>query len=171
MHDPMTTIYTIRWPRKHATPFPHRKPLLTIWHRDPAQLGYGDDSCGWFRPRLTDKELVWCKGLIEHPEDNLQHFFADARDTHEMRGRLAIIIRNYKGFKRPWWKHPRWHFWHWRLQVHPLQNLKRWLFTRCAGCGQRLGWHSPAFAGWSQGERGTYHRQCLPSRPVSEEAA
>lgn len=28
--------------------------------------------------------------------------------------------------RRRWWQHPRWHFWHWRIQVHGVQNLKRW---------------------------------------------
>ena len=50
---------------------------------------------------------------------------------------------------RRWRWHPRWHFWHWKLQVHPVQELKRWLFSRCAGCGKRFPWnYSPITNTW-----------------------
>ena len=34
--------------------------------------------------------------------------------------------------------HPRWHFWHWKLQVYPFFVLKRWLFSRCSICKKRF---------------------------------
>lgn len=27
----------------------------------------------------------------------------------------------------------RWHFWHWRIQIHPLQHFKRWALSRVMG--------------------------------------
>src|SRR5208337_5303395 len=42
--------------------------------------------------------------------------------------------------RRPWYRHPRWHIWHWQLQIHPLQTFKRWAFTRCATCGRGFAW-------------------------------
>ena len=138
MHDPLTVIHTFHWPRTHTRvwknkeasgQYTYKNPFITLWHKDPERDG-SDDSCGWFSPHLTRKELEWCKELIEYPHDNLQSFFGDAQDTHEMRWRLAVIIRNYKKSKRPWWRHPRWHIWHWRIQVHPWQNFKRKLFGK-----------------------------------------
>jgi hypothetical protein len=38
---------------------------------------------------------------------------------------------------RPWWKAPRWHIHHWRIQFHPWQNLKRRLWDKCCVCGKR----------------------------------
>lgn len=38
-------------------------------------------------------------------------------------------------FTNRWWK---FHVHHWRLQVHPWQALRRWLFTRCEFCGERF---------------------------------
>lgn len=70
---------------------------------------------------------------------------------------------------RPWWKHPRWHWWHWRIQVHPLQDLKRWLFSRCKGCGKKFPWGYVPVSGdwdadgprWFRGEDNVYHRECM----------
>jgi hypothetical protein len=62
-----------------------------------------------------------------------------------------------------------WHVHHWRIQVQPLQHLRRALLTRCAHCGRRstkanpvnhsLDWHHER-APWWRGERGLYHRGC-----------
>lgn len=63
----------------------------------------------------------------------------------------------------------RFHVHHWKLQVHPLQQLRRALLTRCAWCGGRStkrdavnfshswnGTRSP----WWRGEIGLYHCDC-----------
>ena len=71
---------------------------------------------------------------------------------------------------RPWWKHPRWHFWHWKIQIHAVQNFKRWLFSRCAGCGKGFKWgYAPTSTSWHghgprwfRGESHTYHHDCVP---------
>jgi hypothetical protein len=46
--------------------------------------------------------------------------------------------------------------------------LKRWLFSRCAGCGKRFPWgYAPISASWEsdgprwfRGERSVYHHEC-----------
>jgi hypothetical protein len=70
----------------------------------------------------------------------------------------------------PWSGRWRWHVWHWRLQVIPLQEFRRWALTRCAGCGGRstrgrrvnvrLG--GGPRAPWWRGERNLYHLECRP---------
>lgn len=72
--------------------------------------------------------------------------------------------------ERPWWRHPKWHWWHWRIQVHPLQRLRRWLLTRCEVCGGRFtrgqcavgNWDSPPRRWFEsfRGERGLRHSEC-----------
>lgn len=32
--------------------------------------------------------------------------------------------------RRHWYQNPRWHVWHWRIQVPALQSLWRWLTER-----------------------------------------
>lgn len=66
------------------------------------------------------------------------------------------------------WKYGRgwvWHVHHWKIQIHPLQDLRRRLLTRCAECGRKGrpdishqwdGERGP----WWRGERGLYHMQC-----------
>jgi hypothetical protein len=69
---------------------------------------------------------------------------------------------------RPWWRHPRWHVHHWKIQVHPLQMLNRWLFSRCATCGKGFGWgYAPVASGWHpegprwfRSEEGVRHHEC-----------
>ena len=83
--------------------------------------------------------------------------------------RLAwIFARCYLQLIRPWYRHPRWHFWHWRLQVHPYQLLRRFLLSRCCKCGGRFKYgESPVTDQWDnpkpkflQGETGLYHGDC-----------
>lgn len=63
----------------------------------------------------------------------------------------------------------RWHIHHWRIQIHPLQDLRRWALTRCAWCGGRSRkgdyvntshqWDGPR-GRWWRGEPGLFHRDC-----------
>ena len=58
---------------------------------------------------------------------------------------------------RKWYQHPKWHFWHWEFQIHPLQRIKRRYFDKCYICGKR-GFKGAAFGDWN----GTklWHAKC-----------
>lgn len=67
MHDPCTQICVIPLPWFHTstmgkTKYRYWHPLITVWHVDP-ERGGGDDSCGWFRPRLTKEQQSIVKSL------------------------------------------------------------------------------------------------------------
>lgn len=66
--------------------------------------------------------------------------------------------------EQKWWQHPRWHFWHWKIQILPLQKLHRWLFIRCYKCNKRLGFNENAIGDWS-GDR-IWHSKCDESRKI-----
>jgi hypothetical protein len=74
---------------------------------------------------------------------------------------------------RPWWKHPRWHVHHWRIQIRPLQSFKRWAFSKCCKCGKGFSWgYAPISNSWSgtgplwfRSEKDVYHGDC--SHPES----
>lgn len=72
---------------------------------------------------------------------------------------------------KPWYRHPKYHFWHWKIQVHPWQALRRYLFTRCAYCGLRFKYNeTPVTNQWDRGkvkwfksDEGLYHHTCFTS--------
>lgn len=62
-----------------------------------------------------------------------------------------------------------WHIHHWKIQVHPLQHLRRWALTRCEWCDGRsrkgdLANFSQQWdrdkGQWWKGERGLFHQDC-----------
>lgn len=118
--------------------------------------------------RLTTAEKEAIYDLATCPVDNLQFTFKEVKDAETFEAFFFCVYRAYIRFRRPWYKHPRWHFWHWRLQIHPWQKLRRWMFSRCAGCGKRFSYgYCPTSHGWDskpprwfRGEEGVYHSEC-----------
>jgi len=70
--------------------------------------------------------------------------------------------------RRPWYKHPKWHIWHWSIQVPALQHFKRWAFSRCCKCKRGFSWgYSPRTDQWNadgprwfRSESSVYHSDC-----------
>lgn len=58
---------------------------------------------------------------------------------------------------RPWYKHPRWHIHHWRIQFPLLQQLKRRYWDKCSVCGKR-GFKGAAIGDWSG--KNIWHEEC-----------
>jgi hypothetical protein len=64
--------------------------------------------------------------------------------------------------------HWQWHVWHWKVQIRPLQQLKRFLFERCIECGRRYPWgYSPVShqwdgpgSRWFRVQKLNYHHEC-----------
>lgn len=153
----------------------YRESFITIWHVDPERDG-SDDSCDWFGRKLTDKEKALAARLIDNEYDNLRTFFStfvpmqcpkhanrddcfesdcggfgdfvENADRSEMKSRVMCIFSCYK--REFHWRYPvRWHFWHWKLQIHPLQRFKRWTFSKCCKCGKGFQWgESPIGYSW-----------------------
>lgn len=62
------------------------------------------------------------------------------------------------GGKRPWWRHPKWHVHHWRIQVIPWRDLVKWLTVRCCVCGKRAPYGYAWTSTWDGAKR--WHREC-----------
>ena len=125
MHDPLTEAFRFPAPfAKRDTRFERwRRPWFVIWHRDPESDG-SDDSCGWFAPKVP-------KDVAESLEKE------SAYDEHE----LFLMLSGYRlalRHRRSWFRHPRWHVHHWRIQVPAFQALKR-ARERCCLCHERFG--------------------------------
>lgn len=91
----------------------------------------------------------------------------DQRSEH-FYGILCGVARMILTDRRPWYKHPRWHFWHWKFQCHPLLSFKRWAFSRCCKCGKGFSWgYAPTTDSWNgsgplwfRSEKNVYHVDC-----------
>lgn len=170
MHDPYTQVFSFRH-------------LFTIWHVDPkgrgpiqrlrralgAPVPRHEDSCDWpgWRRELDAKECALWEAIndLEHKLGNPPYYPA----LYPERELEALDAAIHAWQRRSRWRlHPRWHLWHWEITIHPLNRLKRWLWTRCAGCGKRFAYgESPVTGAWNgpgprwfRGEPHLYHDAC-----------
>lgn len=104
---------------------------------------------------LTVKELNEIYSLATCPVDNVQHYKINSGDDFE--NFFFVVWRVFRRFYRPWYRHPRWHIHHWKIQIHPWQQFKRRYFDKCCVCGKR-GFKSSAYSDWD----GTklWHQEC-----------
>lgn len=134
------------------------------------------------RVRLSWKEICHMASSLTHnPGDNFQGSLCHLPGWHTNFSEDNVTEREYcaKSFfcniaglvlrhKRPWWRHPKWHVWHWKLQIHELQHFKRWAFSRCCKCGGRFRWGQSACTTswrgtgpmWFKSEEHVYHCNC-----------
>jgi hypothetical protein len=84
---------------------------------------------------------------------------------------ITIWHRDPSGYDDATCRHRRWraHLHHWRIQIHPLQQIRRRLFTRCSWCGGRDRKGDPVNIShswdrepgrWWRVDRGAFHRDC-----------
>lgn len=92
-------------------------------------------------------------------------------DYKKQAKQMASIVYGWiLRYDRPWYRHPRWHVWHWHIQLHPWQKFRRWLLTRCSVCGKGFKWGECPIGSWDspprrwfesfRGERGLRHSSC-----------
>lgn len=123
--------------------------------------------------KFMQKNLFEITLFAENPFDSMrdsvvQKFGSEGKRDERIHSMATMIYGWILRNERPWYKHPRWHFWHWQIQIHPYQNLRRFLLTRCCKCGKgfRYG-ESPCSSHWDspkkrflRGEIGLYHSNC-----------
>lgn len=135
----------------------------------------------WMSRNLFDLIL-----FAENPTDSLHECLTrkfaegcsepyDKRRRDERLKTLAHIVYGWiLRHERPWWREPRWHIHHWKIQVHALGEFKRWAFSRCCKCGKGFSWgYAPVTNSWDgtgprwfRSEEGVFHSDC--DRPKSE---
>lgn len=135
---------------------------------------------------------TWASRLLNNPVDNLRSSLCflpgwhtnSHEDTEDGRRDCALdlfccLARFILRQNRPWYRHPRWHVRHWKIQIQPVQAFKRWAFSRCAGCGRRFSYgYAPVTGSWDgtgprwfNGEQGVYHSECFPgAKPKADDA-
>lgn len=131
------------------------------------------DQCGQlprFRPRRSALWEVAGHRWYFPPLVTVWHREPGGRDSGEVcrhwRPRTVVDGQVLTRDRDDSW---RWHVRHWRVQVPPLQELRRTLLTRCEWCGGRSRRGDPvncssswdrARGPWWRGERGLYHADC-----------
>lgn len=133
---------------------------------------YGNTN--WDRARkFMQEHLFRILILAENPTDSLHDsitrtFGGDTKREDRIRQMAEIAYGWVLRETRPWYRKPRWHIRHWKIQCHPIQSLKRSLFTRCSKCGGwfKFGescvsnqWDSDG-PEWFKSERGVMHDKC-----------
>lgn len=127
------------------------------------------------RKKLTAAEWWSVVELSTTPSDNLRAILADREENvaYRVTRFFSCVMKAYLRHHRPWWKHPRWHIHHWQFQIHFIQTLRRWLFSRCTHCEKRFSWgYSPISTGnsgglrWFKSEENCYHHQCYEQSEV-----
>lgn len=121
---------------------------------------------GWqYGNPLSAKELDAIYNLATNPVDNVQSTVTSIKNADGFKEFFLTVWRVYRRFKRPWYKHPRWHMHHWSIQFHPLQRLKRLFWDKCSVCGKR-GFKGSAMGDW-YGKK-IWHQECdNTAKPVA----
>lgn len=84
---------------------------------------------------LTSGELEYIMQLASNPVDNFKNRKIENEDSFvEM---FISIWRIFRGYHRPWYKHPRWHIHHWSIQFHPWQEFHSKNLRKCVRCKRR----------------------------------
>jgi hypothetical protein len=166
MHDPKVVAFDIRrpWPqRDHAH---DAKPGGPRWKARYEWATWTRPWRGWMSFwTIAGRGLYWPSFItVWHCEPGGADALTVCRDRVQRPDGQWTYTRGWK-----------WHVRHWKIQVHPLQRLRRALLTRCEECG-RKGHPNVSHGGrertrWWRGERGLYHFECsglLELRRVKE---
>lgn len=129
----------------------------------------------WLQKNLADI-LMFAENPVDSLFDQITRKFCTGKEAHQtkrtrqdrIRSLAAVIYGWILRSEQKWWQHPRWHVHHWKLQVHPVQQLKRWAFSKCKKCGRRFPWGSSPITDnwnstgprWFRGETDIYHADC-----------
>lgn len=158
MHDPMVVAHEIRrpWPERSGFGDRDRRWKVTIYRK------HGIDHEGW-NPRRWWLPSHWSPFVMAFgrsywfpPLITVWHVEPNDRDALTVcRHRVVDGDGEFVRYSGAW----KWHVWHWRLQYHFGQKLKRFLFERCIECHKRFPWgYSPVSGSWD-GPRARWFRR------------
>jgi hypothetical protein len=97
-------------------------------------------------------------GFIRKFENGCNEPYTERKRRERIRFLAGCIYTYILREDRPWYKHPRWHFRHWQIRIHPLQKYWRWLTKPCCVCGKRIRTKETPMTNWD-GNR-FWHQSC-----------
>ena len=136
-----------------------------------------DGHSNWKKAnRFMKENLFDILMFAENPIDSLndailQPFGKDIKREDRIEEMAKIIYGWILRKERPWYKHPKWHIHHWKVNIDVVSKFKRWAFSKCCKCGKGFSWgYSPISNSWDsdgprwfKSEKHVYHFDC--SRP------
>lgn len=103
---------------------------------------------GWqYGKLLSARELDEIYKLATNPVDNFQSSIFGVKKYEDFEPIFIRLWQCFLRFNRPWYKHPRWHIKHWRIQFRLWQSFKRRWLEKCCKCGKR-GFTGSAYSDW-----------------------
>lgn len=134
-----------------------------------------DGRTNWKRARRFIQEnlvdiLLFAENTVDSLSDGLNRKFEkgcgkiqDERRRKERIESMAGCIYSWiLRQERPWYRHPRWHIHHWRIQIPFFQHMRRFLFDSCAKCGKGFSWGYCPMSNWEGSA--IWHHDCGNSR-------
>ena len=154
--------------------------LAAMEHFDEGKerWGYSRRKATKFCQKNLFEILLFAENPIDSMHDTIMHKFGYDHRPNEREERIHSMAECIYGWilreERPWWRHPRWHMHHWKVQVAFVLNFKRWAFSRCQKCGKGFKWNycpvSTCWDGtgplWFRSEKYIEHSDC--KHPNSE---
>lgn len=113
--------------------------------------------------------LLFAENPVDSLHDGIVGKFGTPPHREERIHQMATCIYGWiLRADQKWWQHARWHVHHWKLQIHPLENFKRWAFSRCCKCGKGFKWGQSVCTNswngtgplWFRSEKDIYHDDC-----------
>lgn len=132
-----------------------------------------------WRRKMGVRETAHVMDLVGNPLDNIRWSVEYCKTKDDLRGLFRIVAQTFKRARRPWYRHPKWHVHHWRIQITFLDRLRRRLFDRCGTCDKPFGRREfPIASQWDTRHAATrwgrvkdwfrpmeklYHSKCYPN--------
>jgi hypothetical protein len=119
------------------------------------------DSANRRYKKFMRKYLFDILHFAENPTDSLHNSinmtYGVEKKDERINHFVSVVVSDIMRKLRPWYKHPRWHINHWKIQFHPLQNFKRRYFDKCCICGKR-GFKNSPMSDWDGAKM--WHQEC-----------
>jgi len=136
--------------------------VLNLFFMAAMEVFESDGRTNWKRAkRFMKKHLLDILLFAENPMDSLfdgitrkfEKGCGEEYGTRQREERIRNLASCIYGWilraERPWYRHPRWHIHHWRLQLPIWQSFKRFAFDRCDKCGKGFKWGEVVIGDWN----------------------
>lgn len=158
------------WFRESGEPYlsPIGITLNMFWKAAWVHFGQNRDRANRFMRKNLLEILMFAENPTDSLHDTINGKYGFDKRSERIEQFTSIVYSWVCRADRPWWKHPRWHFWHWQFQWHDIQAVKRWMFSRCSHCGRGFKFgESPVTYSWNgtgpqwfRSEKGVFHGDC-----------